>query len=213
MFEYLKQAFEEMWKGPFWAARWKTCLSLLQKPTEFFNGLGTKEWDNEAYLFGIASSMVYLVLSILKTGAILIMMTGFRGFVAFLITLIVMLAAWIVGMFLTYYFVAWVFGLAGKLILKKDLTDKVRPILFAVMACEIAGIVPFVGWLLALAGMIILMVIAYEKALQVERGAAVGSVILGMVFTGAAYAVVAIILLSLFALIGVSGMTLMGLQH
>lgn len=213
MFEYLKQAFQEMWKGPFWAARWKTCLSLLQKPTEFFNGVGTEEWDQKAYLFGIAASLVCLVLSILKTGAVLIMMTGFRGFVAFLITLILIPVSWLIGMFLTYYFVAWLFGLAGKLVLKKDLTDKIRPILFSIMVCEIVGIVPFVGWLLALAGMVILMVIAYEKALQVERGAAVGSVILGMVFNGAVCLVVAIILLSLFALIGVSGMSLMGLHH
>jgi len=213
MFGYIATVFQEIWKGPFWAGRWATFLSLLRKPTEFFKGVGKKEWDQEAYLFGITASLATLALSLLMSLGLLISLPGWWGLKAWLISLLSMGLGWFIGLFLTYYVVAWFFGLAAKLVLKKELTDKIRPILFAALVCGLPSVIPFLGGLLALAAFILVLVIAYENGLKVERGSAIGCVLLGMLFTGLAYGLVILILLGLSALAGFSIWGLSGWRH
>lgn len=189
MFGYIKLLFQGMFSKDFWSGRWETFLSLIRKPGDFYAKAGQKDWDRDAYLLGISFSFLEVVLFSLLFSGFVGLFSGLGGLMILLWSLIYGLVGWFIGIFVTYYGVAWLFGWALKLVTKKDQTEKIRPILFTLSPSYLLCVVPGLGSLLTLAAAIVLLVIAYEKALKVERGPAIGSSLLGMVFTGVAASV------------------------
>lgn len=185
MFEFIQVVLKEAWGKAFWAARWETFLGLLRDPSGFYAGVGKKEWDREAYLMGLSFSAVSILLSVLATTLFLGYFTPYM-FIGFFIGLLWGTIEWFAGAFLLYYLVAWLFGFAAKLITKRDDTGKIRPILFTLAPTTLAVVIPVLGGILALAGAVILLVIAYEKVLKTSRGESVGASLLGYVFSGLA---------------------------
>lgn len=183
MFEHIKTLFQGMWSKAFWEDRWETFLALIREPSAFYGGVGKKDWDENAYLMGLSFSLVVVLATALLFSGLLSLLRGYFGVIAFGWSLVSGLIGWVIGAFLMYYVVAWVFGFAAKLIKKKDDTDKIRPILFTLGPATLCAIVPILGGIAALVLFVLLLVIAYENSLKMERGEAVASSILGMVFS------------------------------
>lgn len=183
MFAFIKILFQGMWSGAFWADRWDTFLALIRKPDDFYGGVGKKDWDENAYLMGLSFSLVMVLATSLLFSGLLSLLRGYFGLVAFGWSLVSGLIGWFIGVFLTYYVVAWVFGFAAKLIKKKDDMEKIRAIFFTLGPATLCNIVPILGGVAALVLSVLLLVVAYENSLKMERGEAVASSLLGMVFS------------------------------
>ena len=184
MSEYLKIFFRGIWTKTFWINRWATLWALMRNPREYYKGVGKKEWDDDAYLLGITASLMTLVLSIpniaseasyltSKGLATLIADTPLAPFLAntnaivvFLVFLALELISWYIELYVTYYPATWLTALVTNLMLRRDVTAKVRPVLFSTMAASLAGVIPFVGDVLAIILAIVLMVIAYDNGLK-----------------------------------------------
>lgn len=197
MFRYFGLVFKGIFSGKFWAQRWNTFLELL-KPGEFYSQVGKKEWDTNAYLLGLTVGLFNVIIASFMLGGLISLFSSAAGLAGIAISLLVGILFWVVGNLVLYYIVAWIFAFAAKLITKKNDIEKIRPILFSLAPVGLAGIVPLAGGLISLILVIVLMVIAYEKALKVERGQAVGGSLMGMVFTGALFGLFSLVISGLF---------------
>ena len=186
MSQYLKILFADIWKGSFWIARWETFLNLVRDPGAFYAEVGKRDWDKNAYLFGLSLGLAQILIWVAVSSSFLGLWLGAAGFWVFVFGLGIGLAGWFFGAFFLYYIVSWIFAQALKWIAGKNEKDKIRPILFTLWPAGLLGIIPGIGGLLTLAAFLVLLVIAYEKALRVDRSPAVGASILGLVLSGVA---------------------------
>jgi hypothetical protein len=190
MFEYFGLLFKGIVSKKYWTDRWNTFLELLN-PVEFYSNIGKKDWDTNAYLLGLTISLVNTVIASFMLGGFLSLFIGATGLAAIALSLVIGIAAWFVGALVFYYIIAWLFAIAAKAITKRNDIEKIRPILFSLSPVGLAGLIPFAGGLVSLILMIVLLVIAYEKALKLGRGQAVGGALLGALYSGLVLVVVA----------------------
>jgi hypothetical protein len=186
MSQYFKILFADIWKGSFWIARWETFLDLVRDPGAFYAEVGKKDWDKNAFLFGLSLGLAQIFIFVAVFSGLLGVLLGAAGFWSFVLGFGIGLAGWFFGALFLYYIVSWLFAKALQWIAGKNEKDKIRPILFTLWPAGLLGIIPGIGGLLTLAAFLVLLVIAYEKALRVERSPAVGASLLGLVLTGVA---------------------------
>jgi hypothetical protein len=180
---YLKFFLKGIFSKNFWADRLEDSRRLVSHPGSYFEALGKKENTERAYLLGMSATfLAWVALAVVSILTFGILSFG-RALLFLPIFLLAELVFWIIGLYLLYYPVSWSFAIVFKWISGRYEIEKVRPILFAIGVSSLTMVVPGIGSLISLGLFLVLLVIAYEKALRVERGPAVGSAVLGALFS------------------------------
>ena len=149
-----------------------------------------EEVEKDQGATGQAALVVIIVSVIGGLGALL---TG--GVMATIVGIVVALIGWVIWSLVTYFVGTLIFG--GK----SNLGECLRALGFAYTP-HVFGIIPFIGWLIALVWTILAYVIATRQAMDFSTGKAIGTVILSFV--------VLVILLAILMVLGLGGLLGMG---
>ncbi len=141
--------------------------------------------------------MINTVAASFMLGSFISLFSNAAGLAALVLSLVIGIGAWFFGALVLYYIIAWVFAFAARAVTKRNDIEKIRPILFSLAPAGLAGLLPIVGGLISLILMIVLLVIAYEKALKLSRGQAVGSSLLGGLCSSLIFVVLAFMISTL----------------
>jgi hypothetical protein len=181
---YLKLFFKGFLTKAFWSDRFSTFRELLAHPGDYFSSLGKKENAEGAYLLGMASSFLTLVCLVVVYTLTFGLFTLGIGLLFLPVLIVLWFIGWLVGLYILYYLGTWAFATALKWLSGKYEPEKIRPALFAIGICVLPGIVPGIGSVISLIAFCVLLVIAYESILKIERGTAIGSALLGAALLG-----------------------------
>ncbi len=183
MLKHLKALFAGLFTAAHWKRWWETLLEMVRGPRAFFSGIGKPEVDDRAYQLGLTSGFAATILAAMMLAGFVAIASGFQGILTGPVTFLFLVLFWLVGVFILYTIVAWIYSLSVKWVIGPYEPAKIRPVLFAVGVSSLTFLVPGIGGLIGMAFVIVFTVIAYEVIFKATRGQAIGATLLGMFLT------------------------------